>query len=552
MTQAPPPSPERNLIPEPDRLDSGLKDFLRLSGGNILYCLSALSVLYGIAEILGPQLLKSTDSTSGFLCVGALNAYELSVLGILIFIVVVHRVMDDAVTLVLLIPPFLVGSAVALVTIAYNNPELALSIGAVCAAVGIGKIEALRRWIGLRVNWIAFIGLGLVVVWNFLTGVLLVKASVSDNAPDLDTRGWWLACLLFLLLSGLLVLSQMILAADKETDPRTPFLRRASMFQCFSLLLFSALGIHLYALSYIFHVPTSPGDFLLFATLCTLMLVEVIFQSTEDNGDAAAIIAAFPLSLAVVGVFSGVFSAPRALNLEILGHPLSSAILGSVGMVWFALRTRSQVSGWVAGAYLLGVIFFMGYSPGNLSSLNWISSGTTLVIALFVGGLVFKKSSLCLVAVGLAAVGSTEFPAYRDFWAQLDVGAGTGILWILGLGFVSIALWFREDDLLPLGVISVVILVFAAFTTFEPVLQPRDWVSIALLIGVGLVLYMRFHHLALPVILLIPILERLWKAVDSLGNWWFVILGFGLLVSGGWFSSIKGRQAKAEELQDEG
>lgn len=544
MQSTSPPSPQGSDIPDSVHPDSGLKNFLSLSGGNILYCLSALSVLYGIAEILGPQLLKSTESNSGFLCVGALNAYELAVLGILVFIVVVHRVMDDAVTLVLLIPPFLVGSALALVTTAYNGPGLALSIGIACALLGVGKMEALRHWVGLRVNRIAFCGLIAVVLWNFLTGVVLVKTSLADNPPNLETRGWWLGCLLFLLLSGLLVLSQMIRAADKEPEPDAPFLRRAPMFHLFSLLLFIAMGVHLYALNYIFHVPTSSGDFLLYTTLCILMLVEVIYQSTDDNGDAAAVIASVPLLLALVGVYQNAFSGPLIFGMEILGHPLSSAILGSAGMTWFALRTRSQVSGGVAGAYLLAVIFFIGYSPGSLESLNWMASGATLVIALFVAGPVFKKFPLSLAAVCLAAIGSAEFHAFSKFMAQLNLETGTGVLSMLGLGFTAVALWFREDELLPLGVVSAGALVLAAFTTFDPALQPSDWISIVLLIGIGAALWLRFHRLVLPAILLIPILERLWKLVDFIGNWWFVILGFILLVSGAWFSVVKGRRTK--------
>jgi len=174
------------------------------------------------------------------------------------------------------------------------------------------------------------------------------------------------------------------------------------------------------------------------------------------------------------------------------------------------------------------------------------------VTALFIAGLVLKKFPLSLGAVCLAAIGSAELQVYNEFIRQLGLDTEPQVLWMLGLGFTAVALWFREDELFPLGVVSACALVLAAFTTFEPALMQRDWVPALLLIAVGVALWVRFHRLVLPAILMIPLLERLWKLVDFIGNWLFVILGFILLISGAWFSVVKGRRIKAADLKRDG
>lgn len=55
-------------------------DFLSLTGGSILYCLSALSIIYGITQIIGPPLANSDVLRDILPCVFVLNGYELALL----------------------------------------------------------------------------------------------------------------------------------------------------------------------------------------------------------------------------------------------------------------------------------------------------------------------------------------------------------------------------------------------------------------------------------------------------------------------------------------
>ena len=94
------------------------RNFLSLTGGSVVYCLSALSIIYGIGQIVGPELADSYDAKQTMPAVGVLNLYELCLLGALIFIVVWRKVTDDAISLVLLMALFLVGTGLTLGTVA--------------------------------------------------------------------------------------------------------------------------------------------------------------------------------------------------------------------------------------------------------------------------------------------------------------------------------------------------------------------------------------------------------------------------------------------------
>ncbi|MEM0967235.1 MAG: hypothetical protein AAGJ81_13905 [Verrucomicrobiota bacterium] len=535
-------SPSEEKSREPER--GGFGHFLRVSGGTVFYCLSALSVIYGILMILGPQLLQSTDPLSAFFSVGALNLYELAVLGTLLFIVTAYRVMDDAITLVVLIPPFLVGSAIALVTIAYNGPNVALAIGILGALVGIGKIESLRRWVGIPMNGLSYGCLVLVILWNFLIGVILIKLSLRDFAPDFETRGWWFTNVLFVTICGLIVYGQMGRKVGFTHREDVPFLQRSPMFHLVCLLLFVGLGVHLYAVGYIFHVPTSPGDFFLIGTLCVLMLVEVLDQSNSRFTDIGAVITGIPLLAVLVGAIDGYFSSPLTLSVEVLGHPLSTLFLGAAGAIWFGIRRRRPSSIWISSAYLICAVLIAGYVPNSPESLNWEAFVATLVFFLFGAGIFLNKYPLSLLAVIIGSIRLAEFCQQRDFFQTLGISFEAGLAWILGLGFSAVSLCFRKDNLFPLSVISAGILGAAGFFSLESSLRPSDWFVVAILLLSATAFWWRFRRLSPVVILCLPILERLWRTSESVGNWWFVILGFCLLAAGGWMSSMKGRRTR--------
>jgi hypothetical protein len=103
--------------------------FLSLTGGSVLYCLSALSIVYGITQMIGPPLAKSGALGDILPCVAVLNVYELALLAVLVLIVVWRNVTDDAISLVILVALFLVASGMTLGVVAPSGLDICLVIG---------------------------------------------------------------------------------------------------------------------------------------------------------------------------------------------------------------------------------------------------------------------------------------------------------------------------------------------------------------------------------------------------------------------------------------
>ena len=81
------PPPENISLPKNDRILKPVsencqiqtwKGFFNLAGGSILYCLSALSIIYGMSQILAPNLAKVRALSDILPCVLAINIYEIA------------------------------------------------------------------------------------------------------------------------------------------------------------------------------------------------------------------------------------------------------------------------------------------------------------------------------------------------------------------------------------------------------------------------------------------------------------------------------------------
>ena len=115
-------------------------------------------------------------------CLTALNVYELALLGTLLFIVLRENITDDAISLVVLVALFMVGSGVALTCVSGTEPRPALLIGGIALALAVGKLLSLRAFAGLALRGPLLVGLLTLVAWNFLVGPLLAQrhASITD------------------------------------------------------------------------------------------------------------------------------------------------------------------------------------------------------------------------------------------------------------------------------------------------------------------------------------------------------------------------------------
>ncbi len=531
-------------------LAASWRRFLDLTGGSVLYCLSALSILYGLARIMGPLLVDPAALNDALPCLGALNLYELALLGTLAFIVIGRRVTDDAVSLVVMIPIFLVGSGVALDTVAGSGPSLAVAIGAACAAVGIGKLVALGRWIRVPLGRAVLAALGGVVLWNFLAGPVLRKVIETQAVLPPVRRDLWLGSLLLLLVLGGVVLAGIVRAKAREGagdgSPR-PFLRTIPMVLVFAGVVFAAAGAHLYSLGYVFTVRYAPGDFLLLAALETFLFVEVALGPGNWRVAPAAVVACLPLAVALPGLASDrFFVAPFVWSLELLGHPSLGFAVIAAFLVWTSARTRWAGFLTLAVVYASFGVLYAGVDPSGSSGLSWRAGLGFVAVVMLARGLLRKQASHCILAVLLGALGIAADASFAQ------AAESAGLTWIgavggmVGVGWLLVFALFRGRDLLPFAMAGAGALAGWAFDWMGRDVAWRDLAALAPLAAMALLLGWRTRKVAPIVVLSVPALVRGWILFREMSDWRYVALSFLLLGAGAWRSAVKGRKAGGE------
>jgi hypothetical protein len=532
--------------------DSGsLKAFLSLTGGSILYCLSALAIICGISESLGPVLLKSKSLSEGISCFAALNVYELALLGVLIMIVVWRNVTDDAISLVVLIALFLIASGATLGTIAYQAPFACLFIGVGATAVGLGKLYAMRRFISLKLPNLAFLGMGLILVWNFLTSSVISKSMVAHTDTDAGRRLMWLSGWLVLLAGAVLILIEAARTRsnDEKENTSPAFLYTPLMTWVFALVLLAAAYAHQYAIAYMFVVDHAFGDYIPLIGMISLLLLEL--ASSEDRPDSTftVFITCVPLVLAFIALMSKSMIAPSKFGIELLWYaPVMLALIG-LGILWLSLRHNLRELRYIAAAYALFVLLTADYVPRNLETLHWHLVGVGVVAILLFLGAIHKSIALCLLSVIGLAIGLPSAKAFQNIISALSLTPEGSFVGIIGLGTLLICLFFGRKTpklLVVFGAIS------TSFLALDLLLDQVGWqvpASTAVIAVLCVLLWFRNRSIAAIVLLCIPSLVRFYMLGNQMAHWRWIILSFILLFLGALSSLYKGKNINKNSAQ---
>jgi hypothetical protein len=506
-----------------------------------------LSILYGISKILGPLLVKPAALGDALPCIGALNGYELALLGTLAFIVVWRHVTDDAISLVTLIPLFLIDSGIALCTVAGTSPRLTAGLGAACAAVGIGKLLALRRPVGVPLGGLSLAGLSLVVVWSFLADAVFFHAFDVFTEAQAARRNLWLANFLPVLAGGILILAGVVRSKAREateTGPPRPFLHTIPMAGLFSLVLLAAAGAHLYATGYIFSVPLAAGDFLLLFSILSLLVAETLLVPGEGGIAPAASAVCVPLAVTLTGLgIPGFYQSPFTWEPGLLGHPALVLAATGAAAVWLAARTRWPGFLAIAGVYALGVTLTAGVTPGGPEGLNWRSAIGAVAAFVGVRGIVLKRAPGCLFAILLGVIDLLSLDSFLRMANAVGLSGGGAAAGLIGAGFLGVCVLFRQKSLLPAAVVGAAALTLFAFDYVRYDTVWRNVHVLAVLTAAIVLVWWRTREILPVFILFVPAFARAWVFFRDLSEWRYVVLSFVLLGAGAWRSSAKGRKA---------
>ncbi len=504
--------------------------FLSLTGGSILYCLSALSIVYGITQIIGPPLAKSGALGDILPCVAVLNAYELALLAVLVLIVVWRNVTDDAISLVILVALFLVASGMTLGVVAPSGLDICLAIGFGSVVLGLAKLYVLRRYISLRIGALSVLGLVLILAWNFLGPSLMARPLMARTATDELRRNQWLLGWLVLLAGAVLTFVE---AAGKEpsrtgnSGRRAPFLHTQSMAVVFVFVLLAAVGVGQYGIAYMFAVDYLFGDFIPLLAIMSLLTLEFIRSLGRRAEPMEVLIACAPLVLTLLAVPGKLTAAPQ-MGVEVLFYPPVVLGLTGAGLLWIGFRHRWTWPRHIAIIYAIGILLTLGRGH----ELNWPLGGGGTIVVLLILGAIRRNVSLCIVAVVALAVGLGTTDLLARFARSHGLTAAGATAGVASLGIIIIALTFGRRTpatYVLLGTVSAVLCIF----DYLP--KSLHWADLGVLAMIGALfaaLLTRTGDIAPALVLWVPVFPRAYLFATHMSSWSFVALSFLLLFLG--------------------
>ncbi len=516
------------------------KAFFNLTGGSLFYCLSAVFITYGIVNMLGPILSSGQTLREALPCLLTLHGYEIALLAVLILIVG-KKVVDDAISLMVLIALYLIGTSIAVGSIAEKNMANALTAGIAGVALGLIKLGVLKRWVRVPFNAAMLTGLGLIVVINYLGPVWLTDSLASNAAKEMQRRGIWMALWYGLLAGGgLMLLSALQSTPRAQSDESRPaYLQSPAMAVLFGLILLAAACVHQYSMSFTFTLERTMGDYCPAITLGCLLLIEVFRLSGKRAGMIEFILAGLPLAAILVAIDQKSVVVSGKVMVDLIAYPPVFIALSGLAVLWIAWRHRLKYLSYVACAYGLGVILTMGFRPEAPYALHYHPAAWTLAAALMSWGLIKWQPYFCLASIGVLCVDFGFLGGSGKLLSALNLAPVSGLAGFFGLatlilglifgakihrGFRIVAAWCLTlclYDLLPNQVhfSYLIVVLLTAALAWAIWIRHRDWlVAGTLMIAPGVRLYMLSRHMA---------------------QWRYVILGFLLLIAGAVLSLIK-------------
>ena len=518
-----------------------MRRFFQLTGGSILYCLSAVLIIYGTVKLMGPVLSDEGMLKDALPCLFTLHIYELALLGVLILIVS-KKVVDDAISIAILIALFLVGSSMALGSVVDKNINASFYIGLVSVVVAFGKLHVVRRFARIPFRVMSLAGIGILITCNYLGPMLLARSIVVNPSQEPARRDLWLFLWLTILIGAGVVLIEAIRGNSRqkrEDNDQAPFLQTPVMVYVFALIVVVASGVHQYAMAFAFALERVLGDFVPVTTLGTLLLLEILRHRSKRLGVTEIVISCVPLATMLLAIQQKSILASGEFGPGLMCYPPVLLALAGLAMAVLAWYHRWYPLWVVAVAYGLGVILTAGFSPERPHDLNTHACFGSLVAVVMLYGMFKRNPYGCLAGVIILCSGLSLWDPFSKCAAFYQVSEVGGLAGVFGLGSVAIYLVFGRRVHKVICIIGT--LCIAGFM-FDYLRDYNHWRYMVVLLVTGLLmtgLWFRTRYILAISILWIPSLVRLYILAKHIAHWRFIILSFLLLGAGTVVSLLK-------------
>ncbi|MBN1765601.1 MAG: hypothetical protein JW860_10115 [Sedimentisphaerales bacterium] len=527
-----------NMVMKPavDILDGPMwKKFFKLTGGSVFYCLSALFVAYGIIQVISPILSdKQGTLFDARWCIITLHGYELALLGVLILIVS-RKVIDDAISLVILIALFLIGTSMALGSVVDKDVTAGFYVGLGAMPLAMLKLYALRRWVRIPLRFWSELGLVILVLCNYLGPVLLAHKLSVDPGHEAARRVYWLGVYLTMLIGvGLVVIEAMRTAPRSEDSGSAgdPFLRSPVMVYLFTAIVLAAGGVHLSSMAFIFTLERVFMDNVPVILLLTLLVMEIVRHCGKRFGLTEILLACVPLAAVMLAIDGKSVLESGRFGPGLMCYPpvtlgLAGLVLAGMGLYhkWYPLLV-------VVVFYGLGVVLTLGYSPVDPYDLNTHACVGILIAAMLGYGLIKWNPYLCLGGVAVLSVGLYYWDPFASYAQKLGLSLPGGLSGVCGLGVTGLYLLFGQQIIKAVRVFGMLCLAGFVLDYLPETYQGQYLIVLVGSLLVMTALWLRVRDIVAIIILWAPYLVRLFLLSKRISHWRFVILGFILLAVG--------------------
>lgn len=530
-----------------------LRDNFLVSEGTLLYGLSAVSILLGLAMLIGPILGASFDPWKTIPCIGALNGYELALLGVLLLILAWGNAVSDGVTLVVLIGVFLGASGIANTAVANDSPDASAILGVTCLVLAGIKLTALIVRVGVPLRGWLLAALGLLLACNFLAAPIMAqKLAIGRNVEGPLLQTWYLEAAA---LTGAWFL--LWIAAIRTPSRYGPNGEAASgerqwqvIAWAFTLVLLAGVTLHLPALSYVYVLDMSEALIacLPFILLGALLMIELLRCFGTRKYSVETIIALLPSVLLIVWGLSPDGDVSRPNQLRWLWEPGFLFLFMAAATAWRSTRHYwprflHAPAVYLALAFLVARSRFgMGLDDPFLIVLLWSIVIFVTVAQREPAYLVGSAILFCIVGLMYGLEARSGRPMYHGpVFAQIG---GTLILCVCTLALTKGTRWTRF-----VGVLMLLLGIYLLLGPYTPVRRDVLYTRILVLvlsldIALAVLLLVRMRDYTNGIILLGGVtLSLSWKmlvSLSSLGMGWLLVLASFMLLGLGAYLTLTG------------
>jgi hypothetical protein len=508
------------------------RKFFSLTGGSLLYCLSAVLVAFGVVKVLGPILAGSTTLAKAMPCIATLHLYELSLLAVLILLVY-RKVVDDAISLAIIAVLFMVGTSIAQGSVAEKDISVSLPMAGIGAALALAKLCAMRRFARIAFGWMSILGLSVLVAGHYIVPAFLARSVSVAPSHELVRKELWMFLWWVTMASGGLILAETLRRKDSpEQAPSSPLLRRPAMACILALILLVASGVQQYAMAYTFGLERRMGDFAPLVTLSALLFMAIFRSLGKRFGALEVILACFPAAFMLWTIAECDISSTGRFGFGLLSYPPMFFALSGLALALVSMYCRWQKLSWVILFYAMGIILTWGYSRAHPYDLNISATLWTLAAILLCYGLVMRNQFpylAGLIAMCIQVARITDIEAVLKTQALTVPGTVAGICGTVTLAY---CLLFGSDLLRPFRVVGGLCL---ALFLYDYMPNDIHWRHLIALVFAGCLatgLWFRVKDKFLVAILAFPFAMKLYLITRRLAYWRVVIMGFLFLAVG--------------------